>query len=85
VNRIKIFKCQQITDYISSYASTHPWKDFAETWAHYLHIVDTIEMAQPAAFRARAGDERHHILISLPGVLGRSEYQPNDGKTPLPG
>ena len=23
----------------------HPWEDFAETWAHYLHIVDTLEMA----------------------------------------
>jgi hypothetical protein len=31
--------------YISAYASTHPFEDFAETWAHYLHIVDTIEMA----------------------------------------
>jgi hypothetical protein len=37
--------------YISSYASTHPWEDFAETWAHYLHIVDTIEMA--SAFNIR--------------------------------
>jgi hypothetical protein len=28
---------------ISPYASAHPWEDFAETWAHYFHIVDTIE------------------------------------------
>ncbi len=31
--------------YISSYAGAHPWEDFAETWAHYLHIVDTLETA----------------------------------------
>ena len=31
--------------YISAYASTHPWEDWAETWAHYLHIVDTLETA----------------------------------------
>lgn len=31
--------------YVSAYASSHPWEDFAETWAHYLHIVDTLEMA----------------------------------------
>jgi hypothetical protein len=31
--------------FVSAYATTHPWEDFAETWAHYLHIVDTIEMA----------------------------------------
>jgi len=32
-------------NYISAYATTHPWEDFAETWAHYLHIVDTLESA----------------------------------------
>jgi hypothetical protein len=37
--------------YITHYASAHPWEDFAETWAHYLHIVDTLEMA--CAFRLR--------------------------------
>lgn len=31
--------------FISSYASTHPWEDWAETWAHYLHILDTLETA----------------------------------------
>jgi hypothetical protein len=31
--------------FISEYATTHPWEDFAETWAHYLHIVDTLETA----------------------------------------
>ena len=31
--------------YISSYATMHPFEDFAETWAHYLHICDTIQTA----------------------------------------
>lgn len=31
--------------FISSYASSHPWEDWAETWAHYLHMVDTLETA----------------------------------------
>ncbi len=31
--------------FISSYAAMHPWEDWAETWAHYLHIVDTLETA----------------------------------------
>ena len=30
---------------VTAYASAHPWEDWAETWAHYLHIVDTIETA----------------------------------------
>jgi hypothetical protein len=33
------------TSYISSYATMHPFEDFAETWAHYLHICDTIQTA----------------------------------------
>ncbi len=32
-------------EYISSYATMHPYEDFAETWAHYLHICDTVETA----------------------------------------
>lgn len=32
-------------NYISAYATSHPWEDFAETFAHYLHLVDTTEMA----------------------------------------
>lgn len=35
-------------NYVSSYATMHPWEDWAETWAHYLHMVDTLETA--AAF-----------------------------------
>nr|WP_202388281.1 putative zinc-binding metallopeptidase [Nocardioides flavescens] len=31
--------------YLSSYATMHPFEDFAETWAHFLHISDTIETA----------------------------------------
>jgi hypothetical protein len=24
---------------------SHPWEDWAETWAHYLHIMDMLETA----------------------------------------
>jgi hypothetical protein len=30
---------------VSAYASAHPWEDFAETWSHYLHMVDALETA----------------------------------------
>ena len=33
------------TNWISAYASSHPWEDWAECWAHYLHITDTLETA----------------------------------------
>ncbi|MEK6478967.1 putative zinc-binding peptidase [Catalinimonas sp. 4WD22] len=32
-------------NYISEYATAHPWEDWAETWAHYLHLLDTLETA----------------------------------------
>ena len=32
--------------FISAYASSHPWEDFAETWAHCFHMVDGLETAQ---------------------------------------
>lgn len=31
--------------YVSFYATSHPWEDFAETFAHYLHIVDVLAAA----------------------------------------
>ncbi len=39
--------------HVSAYATSHPWEDFAETWAHYLHIVDTLEMANSFGLRVR--------------------------------
>ena len=33
-------------DYISAYAACHPWEDFAECWAHFMHISDSIETAR---------------------------------------
>ena len=39
--------------FVSAYATTHPWEDFAETWAHYLHIVDTLEMVAASGMSVR--------------------------------
>jgi hypothetical protein len=32
--------------HVSAYASSHPWEDWAETWAHYLHIRDGMDTAR---------------------------------------
>ena len=32
--------------FVSAYASMHPWEDWAETWAHYLHMTDTLDTAR---------------------------------------
>lgn len=31
--------------HVSEYATAHPWEDFAESWTHYLHTVDTLDTA----------------------------------------
>lgn len=40
---------------VSAYASAHPWEDWAETWAHYLHMVDALETAAATKIEPRAG------------------------------
>ena len=32
--------------HVSAYASAHPYEDWAETWAHYLHMVDSLDTAR---------------------------------------
>jgi hypothetical protein len=42
--------------FVSQYASMHPWEDWAETWAHYLHIFDTVDTAKSYGLRVRIGN-----------------------------
>jgi hypothetical protein len=49
--------------FVSGYASAHPWEDFAETWAHYLHILDTLETAFEFGLRVRPRGETDPTLI----------------------
>lgn len=39
--------------HISCYASSHPWEDWAETWAHYMHMRAMIETADDFADSVR--------------------------------
>jgi hypothetical protein len=32
--------------YISAYATSHPWEDWAETWAHYFQVLDGLETCE---------------------------------------
>jgi hypothetical protein len=45
--------------HVSAYASSHPWEDWAETWAHYMHLVDAVDTAEAE------GMEPHTIGFSL--------------------
>lgn len=39
--------------FISAYASAHPWEDWAESWAHYLHMTDALETAADCGLSLR--------------------------------
>jgi hypothetical protein len=52
-------------DFVSMYATTHPWEDFAETWAHYLHIVDTLETAGAFGLKVRPRRARGALAATI--------------------
>jgi len=72
-------------NYVSAYASSHPWEDWAECWAHLLQIVDTLETAAaigmaPARAVSDDMDERieHWIKLAVNiNLLNRSLDQPD--------
>ena len=37
--------------FVSAYATAHPWEDWAETWAHYLHMFDSLDTAAGMGLR----------------------------------
>jgi hypothetical protein len=43
-------------NFISEYATMHPYEDWAETWAHYMHIMDTLETAKNFNITGSIGD-----------------------------
>lgn len=48
--------------FVSAYASMHPWEDWAETWAHYLHMVAAIDTADAEDFEPKAARPRFAAL-----------------------
>ena len=73
-------------NFVSAYASTHPWEDWAETWAHYLHIVDTVEMASAFGIRIQpriTRDESMAADINLDSYRAASMQEIVDAWLPL--
>ena len=53
--------------FISEYATMHPWEDFAETFAHYLHITGTLQTASAIGIHL---DAATHVRDSDVNPLG---------------
>lgn len=48
--------------FVSAYASMHPWEDWAETWAHYLHMHDTLETAKSHGVAVRLPESGEKVV-----------------------
>ncbi len=54
--------------YVSAYASSHPWEDWAEIFAHYLHITDTLETIDWVMQNPSDGDWIDRWLVESVGI-----------------
>lgn len=61
--------------HVSSYASAHPWEDFAETWAHYFHMVGGLETAYAYSIDPQPLDPGAPVMVQL-----QDPYHVEDGK-----
>ncbi len=52
--------------HVSAYATMHPWEDWAETWAHYLHMVDTLETAATSGISITPARADEPTVTSVP-------------------
>jgi hypothetical protein len=52
--------------FISAYASAHPLEDWAESWAHYLHMADTLETAAACGFSLQPTRRDEPSLPAIP-------------------
>ncbi|MFO1154331.1 MAG: putative zinc-binding metallopeptidase [Rhodospirillales bacterium] len=62
-------------NFISAYAASHPWEDWAESWAHYLHMQATLETV--ASFRVQVTD----APLRLTPFSADDLYDPNADTT----
>ena len=61
--------------FVSQYATAHPWEDWAETWAHYLHMVDLLETAASYNTRLRIpGQELEVEEVVNPLETGQPDF-----------
>jgi hypothetical protein len=58
--------------YISAYATMHPWEDWAETWAHYLMIVDVLDTSTAYGIALFSDDPREPTLTDRTPVENAS-------------
>jgi hypothetical protein len=62
--------------YVSAYASVHPWEDWAETWAHYLHMLDVLDTSLSFGLDIR------NLEMEIEPFSRDALFRPNDPGAP---
>jgi hypothetical protein len=62
-------------NFISAYASSHPWEDWAECWAHYLHMTDVTDTAVSCGLTLRPRHPNDPLLEADPKLLRRGRFE----------
>ena len=52
--------------FVSAYAASHAWEDWAETWAHYLHMIDALETAAACGVSLKPHGRNEPTLTTVP-------------------
>jgi hypothetical protein len=55
--------------YISAYATCHPWEDWAESWAHFLHMTDALETAATTGLSLKPKRRDEPAMVPPPNPL----------------
>lgn len=61
--------------HVSAYATMHPWEDWAETWAHYLHMIDTLETARASGVSVAPSRSDEPAVRSVPDPTSPVPFQ----------
>ena len=59
--------------FVTAYAGAHPWEDWAETWAHYLHMVDAVETAAACGLSLRPQRADEPSMTRVPSAVPSRE------------
>jgi hypothetical protein len=57
--------------FISAYATSHPWEDWAESWAHFMHMTDALETAATTGLSLKPKCSDEPAMATPPNPLSK--------------
>jgi hypothetical protein len=60
--------------YVSAYATMHPYEDWAESFAHYLHIHDVLDTSAAAGLVLNGSDDARQLASRPADALAKGDF-----------